>query len=135
MNIRFAFAVNEDNSFADIHFGDAYRFLFYEIMGEHIYFVETGSNIHSIVYPETHGNEEKGQSMVRYLREKNVNVIVSRKFGKNVDLIRKSFLPVLVKGSEPHEITKCLSKHIAEIKKILKNKPKTYNIIDSREWS
>lgn len=134
MNIRFAFAVSRENSFENTHFVDAFKFLFYEIAENRIYFAESEINFHQSPREDEHGNPEKAPRMIRYLKERNIHVLVSMKFGKNIDLLRNEFLPIKVCGTEPYEVTKCLSKNLEKIQGILQNKKDLYPIIDARDW-
>ncbi|MEA3445556.1 MAG: hypothetical protein U9R19_12620, partial [Bacteroidota bacterium] len=56
------------------------------------------------------------------LRNKNVKVLVSRQFGKNIKLINKYFIPILIYEESPEQAGKILYKYIDWIKDELNDK-------------
>ncbi len=117
MKLRFAFAVNKESHFEKKHFGDADQFLIYEINGEGIRLVTSLENRIKHQYGEQeHGLPEKGKAIIALLTEHNVDILVSRQFGKNITLVNEEFIPVIITRENPDEVIKVLRQHIKWLK-------------------
>jgi len=57
-----------------------------------------------------------------------VNVLVSRQFGKNLQMVNIVFIPVIVYFEEPKGVLDTLVKHIKWIEDELKNNNKAYRL-------
>ena len=126
MKLRFAFAVNEANKFENKNFGDAYRYLIYGLESGIMTLISKEINKFRLLDEEIeHESVRKGNSIIRFLKEKNVNVLVSTQFCKNIQLINEYFIPVKVPLKKPEEIITILTKHIRWIEDEWEN-----NIID-----
>jgi len=101
MNLIFAFALNNDNQFEAHHFGDSEKFVIYEQKGNKIVYKTELENIYK---NGAHGDKNKGKSIIDYLSNHKVNVIVSREFGRNIVLVNKHFIPVVISSEEPKEV-------------------------------
>ncbi len=113
MNLVFAFAVNKENKFEKRHFGDADKFLIYNHENDRIVLKSEENNLFkSMDEVHEHGSKKKGQAIIDFLQKKNVNVLVSMQFGKNIKLINKPFIPVKISEEHPNEIIEVLAKHI-----------------------
>lgn len=96
-SIRFAIAVNHSNNFELKHFGEAYKYLIYELTdGEFKLIVEQQNEFKSINDETNHGSKEKGSSIIKLLKGNKVRVLVSRQFGRNMKMINRHFVPVVV---------------------------------------
>ena len=117
MNLIFALAVNKENKFERRHFGDADKFLIYKQGNDKIVLESEENNIFKLMDEvHEHGSKKKGQAIIDFLQKKDVNVLVSMQFGKNIRLINKPFIPVKISEEYPDEIIKVLTKHIHWIK-------------------
>ena len=112
MNLCFAFAVSTDNQFEKKHFGDADKYIIYKQDDDGIKLFSEELNIFKTLDEEIeHGSKKKGESIIQFLKGKNVNVIVSRQFGKNINRVNKHFIPVKISIEQPDEVFKILDKH------------------------
>ncbi len=105
MDLIFAFALNHDNQFEAHHFGDAQKFAIYKQEDDRIVFKKEIENIHR---KGAHGDPNKGNSIIQFLKQYDVNVIVSREFGKNIIMVNKHFIPVLIAKEHPDKVVKIL---------------------------
>ena len=117
MNLRFAFAVNSDAHFENIHFGEAKKFLIYEEKRDGMEFVTEEKNPFGDADHEIgHGDRKKGEAIIGLLKKNNVHVLVSRQFGKNIRLINDHFIPVIVTRENLDEVIRVLNRHLHWIK-------------------
>jgi predicted Fe-Mo cluster-binding NifX family protein len=105
MDLVFAFALNNDNQFEDCHFGDSHKFAIYHQNGDKI---EFSTEVENIYRNGKHGDNQKGNSIIKYLEELNVNILVSREFGRNIVMVNKHFIPVIISKESPEEVIKVL---------------------------
>jgi len=105
MDLIFAFALNNENQFEASHFGDAYKYAIYKQDDNQIIFIKEIVNIHR---KGAHGDSKKGNSIITFLEEEGVNVIVSREFGKNIIMVNKHFIPVLISSENPDKVVEIL---------------------------
>lgn len=131
MNIKFAFAVNNNGLFQKKHFGDAEKYFIYQLKENEINFEQEIVNSSKNVDENgKHGSKKKGQAIIALLKEKNVNVLVSPQFGKNIKLINAHFIPVIVSEENPDSIIGILLKHIKHINEELANKSGEYMLFN-----
>ena len=122
MNLCFAFAVNEANQFEKKHFGDADKYLIYkQDGGEIILFSEEINKFKSFDEEVEHGSKKKGMAIIQFLKKRDVNVLVSRQFGSNINIVNNHFIPIKISIEQPNEVLKILSKHLHWIKDELDN--------------
>lgn len=113
MKLRFAFAVNKDKQFEKRHFGDADKYLIYTQEDENIVLLSEEDNKFRMLDEEVeHGSKRKGKAIIDFLKEKEVNVLVSRQFGKNIKLINEHFIPVIISSEQPDEVLNIMARHI-----------------------
>ena len=125
MNLRFAFAVNNQNNFEKNHFGDTEKFQIYEIQEDKMVL---SSEVENIYRNMGHGTQNKGDFIADLLKKKNVNVLVSMQFGKNIQVVNKHFIPVIIYTSKIEEIINVLTKHIHWIEDEWNNKSSNYKL-------
>lgn len=117
MELRFAFAVNNEGVFQKNHFGDADKYLIFDQVSDKIVLSSEEINKFKLLDEEhEHGSRKKGEAIVKFLKEKNVNVLVSTQFGKNISIINEHFVPVKVVLEQPEEIADVIGKHLHWIK-------------------
>ena len=113
MKLRFAFAVNNEKRFEKMHFGYADRYLIYTMEDDKMILSSEEINQFKLLDEEhEHGSIQKGNAIIRFLKEKGVNVLVSTQFGKNIKLVNKHFIPVIISLEKQDEIVDILNKHI-----------------------
>ena len=98
MEINIAFALSQNGAFEKKHFGDA-----------------------------DHGTEKKAGNIIDFLDQKDVSVVVSRKFGPNIKHIVKHFIPVEVSEETPIKVQTILLKHMRWLHEELDKQPDYYN--------
>ena len=122
MKLRFAFAVNKENNFAKMHFGDADKYLIYTLeAGKMIFSSEEINSFKLLDEEHEHGSKRKGNAIIKFLKEKDVHVLVSTQFGKNINLVNKHFIPVKISLERQDEIIDILNKHLHWIQDEWKN--------------
>ena len=123
MNLCFAFAVNEANQFEKKHFGDADKYVIYKQDGDEIkLFSEEINKFISFDEEVEHGSKKKGKAIIQFLKKRDVNVLVSRQFGRNINIVNNHFIPIKISVEQPSEVLKILGKHLHWITDELNNK-------------
>jgi predicted Fe-Mo cluster-binding NifX family protein len=129
MKLRFAFAVNMDGQFRNKHFGDADKYIIYEIGDSVLEFVSEENNpFKELDKKPNHGSVKKGKAIIGFLKNKNVNGLVSRRFGTNIKLINEHFIPIEISLKYPQEAIDVLNKHLHWIIDEWENKESGYNL-------
>ncbi|MFP3859783.1 MAG: NifB/NifX family molybdenum-iron cluster-binding protein [Bacteroidales bacterium] len=120
--IYFSFAVDNYNSLKEKHFGDAEKFLIYECneKNEILFTKELINKYKNYDEYQNHGSQKKGFAIVEYLKENGIDVLVSKQFGKNIQIVNRQFVPVLVSGDTPKKVIPTLYHHIEAITEELK---------------
>ena len=93
--IIIACATDNEEHFPDKHSGEATFFMIYKIDGIKAEFITRVEN----TSPEErmHGDPQKAKGVVGLLKEKNVDVIVSKQYGKNLKRIKDKVVPVIIR--------------------------------------
>ena len=129
MKLRFAFAVNQENQFQKKHFGDAHQYLIYALESGKMSLISAEINKFRLLDEKVeHGSVRKGNSIIEFLKRKNVNVLVSTQFGKNIKLVNRYFIPVKVPLKEPEEVLSILAKHAHWFEDEWKNNPSEFKL-------
>lgn len=136
MNITFAFALSNNNEFAKKHFGDSDKFIISEWNGKGFTEFRTEKNIFKDNDDEDgkhhHGDKKKGEQIIRFLKSKNVKVLMSRQFGRNIKIINQHFIPAITSSEDLDHAMQKLPEHISSIEEQLKQSPESYNLLDLR---
>ncbi|MCD4793317.1 MAG: hypothetical protein K8R54_08805 [Bacteroidales bacterium] len=129
MNLRFAFAVNKSGDFQKKHFGDADKYIIYEHDSKELIFIDEIENTKRDIDEETeHGSKRKGNEIIEYLKNFDVKVLVSMQFGKNIKMVDKHFIPVIVSNNKLNEVIDIIEKNVHWINDEAKNKEFDYMI-------
>jgi predicted Fe-Mo cluster-binding NifX family protein len=113
MSLRFAFAVNNNNQFEKKHFGDADKYLIFKQESGKIVFLSEEFNHFKMIDEEVeHGSKQKGNAIIDFLKTKHVNALVAKQFGKNLKMINKHFIPIIVYTEQHEEVVQILNHHI-----------------------
>ena len=111
--IRFAFAVDNSNIFEKKHFGDADKYMIYEYNSENqkIKLIKEEENVFKKA-DEIHGSVKKGNAIIQFLKSHNVQVLVSMQFGKNISMVNKYFVPIIVFKEKLKDVIEILANYI-----------------------
>jgi len=113
MNLRFAFAVDMNGNFMNQHFGDADKYLIYDENDGNLVLVSEEINSHKEEdESHKHGLKKKGNALSSMFVNMGVNVLVAKQFGRNIAIVSKHFIPVLISSDQPHEASITLGKHL-----------------------
>jgi predicted Fe-Mo cluster-binding NifX family protein len=132
--LRFTIAVDHLNTIKPKHFGDADKFLIYEYRDKEIRLMDELTNQFK-TYDEKHGHGSisKGKAIARFLKDHGVHVLVSKQFGKNIQIVNRYFVPVLVSGDKPQEVIPVLQAHINIIRAEWKKNTETYQHLNLKK--
>lgn len=112
MEIKVAFALNNDNQFEKKHFGDADKFNIYLVTENSCTLLsEEKNDFKNLDEGHVHGSRKKGESIANFLKDKNVSTLVSKQFGANVKMIVKHFVPIIVNKESTEDVCDILIKH------------------------
>jgi len=132
MNIKFAFAVGNSGTFEAKHFGDADKYLIYEWDGQNFYLSTELLNNFKNFDEQQHGSVKKGEAIIQFLQKNQVKVLVSKQFGKNIQLVNRFFLPVLVNDESPAEAIAKLKSNIKSIENEISQNRENYKVFNLR---
>lgn len=128
-SIRFAFAVNQLNAFEPQNFGNADKFLIYEWVNNDFSFLKEEANrFKNLDDDHVNGSERKGKAIIALLKSLEIHVLVSIKFGRNIQMVNSSFIPVIVSSETPEEVKLAVKKHIKWIEDELRNRPEEFKM-------
>jgi len=128
-SIRFAFAVNQLNAFEPQNFGNADKFLIYEwVNNDFLFLKEEANRFKDLDDDHVNGSERKGKAIIAFLKNLDINVLVSIKFGKNIQMVNTSFIPVIVSSETPEEVKLAVKKHIKWLEDELINRPEEFKL-------
>ncbi|MBI9039178.1 MAG: hypothetical protein JEY97_13675 [Bacteroidales bacterium] len=129
MNLRFAFAVNNDNQFNNKYFGDADKFLIYKHVNNKMVLIDEEINNFKFFDEENeYDSKRKVDAIIKLLKEKEVNVLVSMQFSKNIKIVNKYFIPVIIYSEKLEDIINILNKHLHWIKDEWNNKSSDFKL-------
>ncbi len=127
--IRFAMAVNNAGHFEAKHFGDADKYLIFEWSMDELHFLKEVINIFkNLDEKQEHGLRKKGKAIIDSLQNLDVKVLVSKKFGKNIKMVNRYFIPVIVYTETAEEVSLILKKHIKWIEDEIANNPEEHKL-------
>jgi len=128
MEINIAFALSQSGTFEKKHFGDADKYQIYHLSNETFKMLYEEENPFKLVDESSaHGTEKKAGSIIDFLHQKNVSVVVSRKFGPNIKHIARHFIPVEVSEETPINVQTILLKHMRWLHEELDKQTDLYN--------
>lgn len=129
MNIKFALAVSESGFFEAKHFGDAYKYLIYEWNGQDFFMcTELVNSFKNFDEEQEHGSREKGGAIIQLLKEHKVQVLVSKQFGKNIQLVNHFFISVIISDETPPEAITKIKNSIKWIEEELSRNTQDYKL-------
>lgn len=132
MKITFAFAVNNQGLFENNHFGEAENFAIYTSSENELQLSEILPNPMKNKEEDEHGLKSKALYIISILKSKDVNVLVSKQFGKNIKIVNQHFIPVIIHEENPEQITTIISRNINWLKDELKNRDSDYMLFRNK---
>jgi len=128
MDIKFAFAVDTDDLFQKKHFGDAEKYLIYQLRESRMIFEQEILNDFKTLDQEAeHGSKKKGKAIIAALKQKDVQVLVSRQFGKNINLINAHFIPIVTSEDPLERVIGIIINQTKKIQEELTDKSEKYS--------
>jgi len=129
MYLRFAFAINNENQFEKQFFGNADKFVIYELISGKLQKVfEIENECKNETFNNTGIDEKKAENITKKLIANDIKVIVSRQFGQNIKLVNEYFIPVKICSGNPEEAIQVISNHIHWIEDELHNFRSEYKL-------
>ncbi|MBN2805785.1 MAG: hypothetical protein JXR22_03935 [Prolixibacteraceae bacterium] len=129
VTIRLALAVDHEQNFRPTHFGDAYQYLIYEWDNGVFQLITSENNPFKNQNEEGgHSLTQKGRAIIDFLKEKGVNVLVSKQFGLNIKLVNQYFIPIVIYSDTPEKVLSVLSKHMRWIEDEILNNPPEHKL-------
>ena len=113
--MKVAFATDNGKDFMDRHFGDALQYIIYEINSDSSKKIDSITN--NTEEEEGHADPKKAKNITNLLKEKKVQVTVSKIFGPNIKRIKSKFVCVLIKEKTIEEAIDAIQKNISYIQK------------------
>lgn len=127
MKITFALALNNEGIFEKRHFGDSDKFAIYTYENHELSLKEELPNtFKSMDEVQEHGSKKKGNSIISLLKEQGVSMLVSKQFGRNINMVNQHFVPVIIAEDKPEQVLDILQKHMNWFKDELKNRKENY---------
>lgn len=127
MIITFALALNNEGVFEKKHFGETDKFAIYTYKNQELLFNQEFPNTFKLLdKTQEHGSKKKGNAIISFLKEKGVSVLVSKQFGRNINLVNQYFVPVIITEDQPEQVLAILQKHMNWFKDELTNRSKNY---------
>lgn len=108
-----AFATDEGKTFMDRHFGDAIQFDIYEINASESHFIKTIEN-KTIAQQEIHGSG-KAAGIAGMLKKENVQILVSKKFGTNINKMKLKFVCMLMNNDSISEALQQIQENLVTV--------------------
>jgi len=113
MGLKFAFALSSEGTFTKKHFGDSDQFLIYEVVDNTLVHKSSILNdFSSFDEGLEHGSKKKAKAIMDFLKEKDVGVMVSMQFGKNIKRINERFIPIIIYSENVQETIDAINKHM-----------------------
>lgn len=109
-NLRFAFAIGDDNQIAETKFSDASKIRIYEYL-----FTEKRLNIISeVINPvlKIKDHDEKVSILIDFLSKNNIDMLVAKIYGIMLEVQNKYFVPILISKSSPERVGELIIKQI-----------------------
>jgi predicted Fe-Mo cluster-binding NifX family protein len=122
MKLTFALALNNEGVFENKHFGESDKFALYVESENEIRLEEEVANDFKTLDQQAHGSKTKGNAIISFLKDKKVDVLVSKQFGKNINLVNQHFIPVIIHEQNSEHVLKILEKHKNWLKDELGNR-------------
>jgi predicted Fe-Mo cluster-binding NifX family protein len=113
MEFLVAVATDDGKKIVERHFGDAQYYDVYRIAKQEIVFVERIEN--TTEAERQHADPVKAKGITQLLKQKGVQVLVSKNFGPNILRIKTKFVCVRIKKEQVEEIVQEIQNHLETI--------------------
>ncbi len=110
-----AFATDDGSTFVNRHFGDAGEYRIYEITPTDARQISVIKN--TTEEEKSHADPNKAKGIGRLMKKKGVQVLVSKKFGANINRMKKQYVCVLVNKKDIKEGVKSVQQNFERIAK------------------
>lgn len=129
MNVRFAFALNNKNQFDGHFFGNADKFVIYQLISGKLELVfEIENEFKDEIVDDLKINEQKAENIAKKLMAYDIKVVVSKRFGQNIKLVNEFFIPVKIFSKHPDDAIKIINNHLHWIQDELNNFSSGYKL-------
>ena len=108
-----AFATDDGNSFVDRHFGDALQYEIYEIGADTYKHIATINNVTE--EEEMHADPNKAKGVAGLFKKDKVRILVSKKFGGNINRMKKKFVCILMNDPQISDSIKTIQHHFNQV--------------------
>ncbi len=112
MAVRFSIATNKDGLLEEQHFGEADKFLLYELDGEELVLIGEEENIIKKRAGDDFNLKEHAPRIIEFLKEKGINILVSLHFSDHVKQANEYFIPVIVTHRRPEDVVNSIKEHL-----------------------
>jgi predicted Fe-Mo cluster-binding NifX family protein len=112
--LKIVFATDDGNSFMDRHFGDAKYFDLHEIGSDHAQFIRRIENSVS-KKDESHADGQKAFGIAGLFKADGIQVLVSKKFGANINKMKTQFVCVLMNDGQISKSVKTIQREYERI--------------------
>ncbi len=112
MALRFSIATNEAGVLEEKHFGEADKFLLYDLDGEELILVGEEENKIKKEAGDDFNLKEHAPLIIEFLKEKGINILVSLHFSDHVKQANEYFIPVIVKHKNPEDVVNSIKEHL-----------------------
>jgi len=119
-----AFATDDGLTFMDRHFGDALQYDIYEISATKVDFIRAITN--TIEEEDMHADPNKAKGIAGLLKQDGVQVLVSKKFGANINRMKKKFVCILMNDKQISGSITIIQQHFEHIIKELEKGEKRH---------
>ncbi len=129
MNLRFAFALNKNDQFEEQFFGNADKFMIYDLISgklEEVFEIENEFKDETINNSVV--NEQKAENITKILIANDIKVIVSNQFVENIKLVNEYFIPVQIFSDLPDDAVHAINGHVHWIEDELNNFSSGYKL-------
>ncbi len=112
-----AVATDDGKTFTNSHFGDAKKFLIYELTPQSVTFLKEVENTveKEGFHEEHHGDPKKAKGIGQFMKRHGVNVLVGKVFGPNIVRMTPQFVIVLMNNPTIDQAMEELKQHWDEI--------------------
>lgn len=128
MTVRFSIATNEAGLLEEKHFGEADKFLIYDLVGEDLVLVGEEKNIIKHELGKDFDLKEHGPRIMEFLKDKDINILISMHFSDHVKRANEFFIPVIVSHRKPEDVVNSIKEHLYWIIEEWKKNPSDFSL-------
>ncbi|MFO7863648.1 MAG: NifB/NifX family molybdenum-iron cluster-binding protein [Salinivirgaceae bacterium] len=106
--MKIAIAVNNEGTIQTKHFGEAAAYLIFEKQKMNWSKIKTLQNTLQNYDEVKHGSTQKGEGVVKILKNEGIKAAVSQQYGKNIEIISQYFIPIITSTQRIEDFLKHL---------------------------